>query len=373
LAASSVLSRFCGWLFRENANAGQQMVVDAAKLVREAYVFPTDDFSMTHLGSQQAWFGNKGSYGKKLLASRQAGKNSLGITMDTAIEQNLKVHVDDMRKKINVGQEASSSVEEIGKILDAETQLRWYAIEKAHKLLTNDLRPTNDGVSDLVHDSLSRFYYNFQQIERQQADPTRGPAFTPHPETDHHGSAAASAYYMRVMADSKFLPTLVHDDSELLNESLADGHSVRGKVVTVEVQTNGRWKEVFWTLRTLAADDFRMRSNESLSPLGSKNHQVKTLSVEFVSENEVEIYLQWTKSKTLAIVGENSRPPGDKAWEGQEVTFVPFDNSEFDRQASQAVWSSRDGLGSWLTHSKALRFPDEKVIDDVIQIDGDEQ
>jgi hypothetical protein len=55
------------------------------------------------------------------------------------------------------------------------------------------------------------------------------------------------------------------------------------------------------------------------------------------------------------------------------VTFVPFDNSSFDKKASQAVWNSREGSGSWLTHSKAQRFPDEKVIDDVIQIEGFEE
>jgi hypothetical protein len=200
-----------------------------------------------------------------------------------------------------------------------------------------------------------------------------GPAFTPHPETDHHGSTAASAYYLREAADSKFLPTLVHDDNELLNESLADGHSIRGKVTKVVVETSGRATDIAWTIRCEAADDFRMRSGEYLSPLGNKSQQVKTVSVEFVTETEVEVTMQWGAGKTLPVGVEDAEKPDSESWQGRIVTFVPFDNSSFDKKASQAVWNSREGSGSWLTHSKAQRFPDEKVIDDVIQIEGFEE
>jgi hypothetical protein len=123
-------------------------------------------------------------------------------------------------------------------------------------------------------------------------------------------------------------------------------------------------------LRTEASDDFRMRSGEYLSPLGNPKHQVKTLSVEFVSETEVEIFLEWRARKTIALDGEIPKKPEDPNWEGQTLVFVPFDNSQFDFKASRAVWDSRDGSGSWLTHSKAQRFPDEKVVDDVVQIEG---
>jgi hypothetical protein len=367
------LSRFCGWLFRENSSMGQQTVVDASKAVRDAYVFPTDDFSLTHLGSQQVWLKARGDYQQKLLASRESAKNLLGITLDPKVEQDLQKLLGDERKTIQSDDSTNSQTGLIEAKLREETLWRWSQLETAYFTLKDDERRENKGVEELALDSLQRFYYNFQRHELRISDPDLGPAFTPHPETDHHGSTAASAYYLLEAADSKFLPTLVHDDKELLNESLADGHSIRGKVTKVLVEANGRATDIAWTIRCEAADDFRMRSGEYLSPLGNKSQQVKTVNVEFVTKDEVEITMQWGTGKTSPVGVEDAAKPDSESWQGQIVTFVPFDNSSFDKKASQAVWNSREGSGSWLTHSKAQRFPDEKVIDDVIQIEGFEE
>ena len=366
------LSRFCGWLFRENSSMGQQTIIDASKAVRDAYVFPTDDFSLTHLGSQQVWLKSKGGYQQKLLASRESAKNLLGITLDPSVEVELQKLLTENRKERNNDSNDSSSVLVTSKLRE-ETMRRWHSLEAAYLTLEEDERRENSGVEELALDSLQRFYWDYQRHERRISDPDMGPAFTPHPETDHHGSTAASAYYLREAADSKFLPTLVHDDNELLKESLADGHSIRGKVTKVVVETSGRATDIAWTIRCEAADDFRMRSGEYLSPLGNKSQQVKTVSVEFVTETEVEVTMQWGAGKTLPVGVEDAEKPDSESWQGQIVTFVPFDNSSFDKKASQAVWNSREGSGSWLTHSKAQRFPDEKVIDDVIQIEGFEE
>jgi hypothetical protein len=341
--------------------------------VRDAYVFPTDDFSLTHLGSQQVWLKARGDYQQKLLASRESAKNLLGITLDPKVEQDLQKLLGDERKTIQSDDSTNSQTGLIEAKLREETLWRWSQLETAYFTLKDDERRENKGVEELALDSLQRFYYNFQRHELRISDPDLGPAFTPHPETDHHGSTAASAYYLLEAADSKFLPTLVHDDKELLNESLADGHSIRGKVTKVLVEANGRATDIAWTIRCEAADDFRMRSGEYLSPLGNKSQQVKTVNVEFVTKDEVEITMQWGTGKTSPVGVEDAAKPDSESWQGQIVTFVPFDNSSFDKKASQAVWNSREGSGSWLTHSKAQRFPDEKVIDDVIQIEGFEE
>jgi hypothetical protein len=364
------LSRLCGWLFREFSSTGQQTLVDAATALRAAYVFPADDFSLSHLGVQRVWLSNHGDYESKLLKAREAAKVSLGITMAPEVEVQLQTLLDDFYENQKLKKDTQRFADAISAILAEEVTRRWKMTSDAIDTLKADSREENKGLPVLVQDSLSRFFYDFQRLERQLADPERGPSFTPHPETDHHGSAAASAYYLKVAADSKYLPTLVHDDSELLRESLADGHSVKGIVTDVQVSANGNYKEIYWMLRTEASDDFRMRSGEYLSPLGNPKHQVKTLSVEFVSETEVEIFLEWRARKTIALDGEIPKKPEDPNWEGQTLVFVPFDNSQFDFKASRAVWDSRDGSGSWLTHSKAQRFPDEKVVDDVVQIEG---
>jgi hypothetical protein len=368
------LSRFCGWLFRENSSMGQQSIIDASKAVREAYVFPTDDFSLTHLGSQQVWLISRGDYQQKLLASRESAKEQLGITMDPKVEVKLQELLVKARKATSTNDAEDPVAAQIASKLREESLRRWSSLDAAYRTLEEDDRPENKGVEELVLDSLQRFYFNFQQQELRISDPNLGPVFTPHPETDHHGSTAAWAYYLLQAADSKFLPTLVHDDEELLNESLADGHSIRGLVTQVLTQTNGRAVDIFWKIQCEnAADDFRMRTGEYLSPFGNKSQQVKTVGVDFVALEKaevVEVTIQWGDGKTHPVGEEDAEKPDSQSWLGRIVTFVPFDNSSFDKKASQAVWNSRTGSGSWLTHSKAQRFPDEKVIDDVIQIEG---
>lgn len=376
--ATHALSRFFGWLFRENSSKGQQTLVDASRAIRDAYVFPTDDFSLTHLGSQHVWLNSKGTYQKKLLASRESSKSLLGITLDPQIERDLQDLLAAEVRSAKSDRAEDSSSKRVAEMLKPEIIRRWKSLESSFQTLVEDERRLNAGVEELVRDSMQRFYWDFQRHERKLSDAERGPAFTPHPETDHHGSTAASAYYLREAADSKFLPTLVHDDKELLNESLADGYSIQGKVTDVIVESVGRGVEITWLVRCPAADDFRMRAGEYLSPLGNKAQQVKTLSVDFVSVDSglnevVEIALLWGNGKTQPVGGSDAATPESSSWRGQTVTFVPYDNSSFDKKASQAVWKSRQGSGSWLTHSKAQRFPDEKVVDDVIQIEGFEE
>ena len=83
----------------------------------------------------------------------------------------------------------------------------------------------NTGVEVLVKAAMNEFYWQCQAPELKIADPSQGPPFIVHPETDFHGSAAASRYFVFASADERYVNTLIHDDDELFRDALRDGTS----------------------------------------------------------------------------------------------------------------------------------------------------
>ena len=115
----------------------------------------------------------------------------------------------------------------------AELQRRWRLAEQAFELMANDDRPVNSGVGELVVEAHCEFWYQHQRIELRLNDPSQGPAFVAHPETDFHGSAAASRYLIHSAADEAYIGHLIHDDPVLFQEAVDNGEALRGTVMGV--------------------------------------------------------------------------------------------------------------------------------------------
>ena len=366
------LSRFCGWLFRERAMPGQQIFFDATEAVKQAFVFPTDDYSLTHLGAQEAWLNRRGSYESRLTDARESAKAWQGITLNTEIEEELSDLLAAYRdeEKMNPGTEKSQKyASRVREILEGELRRRWDNAVRAFEVLKSDPRGENIGLPRLVEDSLRRFVFDFQRMELRIADPELGPAFTPHPETDHHGSAAASRYFQMNAADSRASTILVHDDSELLRELLSAGRAIRARITEVQVERQGNATNIEWRMTVPLNDEFRMRSGESLTPLGSIGHTIKVTSVELLDNDTAEVCGLWFARKTIDIQSGIGEKPASQSWIGETLVLVPADSSELQMKASRDVWDARDGAGAWLTHSRVGgTIGGDK--DDVTQIEG---
>lgn len=372
--------RLAGWMFRDSGRTGHQHVVDASQALSNAFAFPAQGARTAHLGYQLAWLSTPGGRDSRMAAAMDAELRTVSPTMDPSLERD---HLSGLVEVWQAGRREggpSPDVEsEIGSVLQEELERRWDLAAKAHQLLANGSISVNPGVDALVAQAHNEFWFQHQRIELRQNDPTQGPAFISHPETDYHGSSAASRYLIHAANDEGYDGHLVHYDAELFSEAVADGRAIVVEVAQVADLGSGRSTVPVWTVVLDGEIASRVRENSRLVPYGSRGHEATVTGVS-VFEDRIELQLEWTTRKTMALTCGINAPPADTDWMGQEVAFVVADAAALTRRRSQRVWAAKDAPGAWLTHGRApapVQIADDDgdadlLVDDVSQIAGDQ-
>lgn len=370
------LGRLSGWMFRETSRKGSQHVVSASRALSDAYVFPAQDARTAHLGFQLAWLETVGDRAHRMAAAGEAELLTISATLDPDLDRRvLSDLVEQWQTARRAGGDPSSLAAGIASALEPELVRRWDLTRRAYSLLANNDRPINPGVRALIEESQAEFWGQHQRIELRLNDPSLGPAFVAHPETDFHGSAAASRFLTYEAADEAFVGRLIHSDPELFAEALDAGDAVRGEVLSVSDLGSGRTTRPVWVLRLPPGVTHRLRENAKLTPHGSPGHEVIVLDLD-VTEDALDVTLEWTGLKTRPLSAGLGAKPDAAIWVGQTVAFVTSDAADLTRRRSFRVWSAAKGPGAWLTHSK---FPtqveilgddggSDLLVDDVRQI-----
>lgn len=373
------LGRLSGWMFRDCSRTGHQHVVDATRALSSAFAFPAQGARTAHLGYQLAWLGTPGESDSRMAAANGAEQLTVSPTMDPSVErEELSDLVESWQAGRREGAPPADAEVRISDVLEEELARRWCLTEKAYQLLANGPIPVNPGVDSLIGQAHSEFWFQHQRIELRQNDPSQGPAFIAHPETDYHGSSAASRYLIHASNDEGYGGHLIHHDPALFSESLADG---RAFVIAVEQVANlgsGRSTVPVWVVVLDGEVPNRIRENSRLVPYESRGHQATVTSIS-VLEDRTELQLEWTTRKTRALSCGIGAKPVDDAWIGEEVAFVLSDAADLTRRRSQRVWAAKDGPGAWLTHGKApapmqIAYEDDTydlLVDDITQIAGE--
>ena len=365
----STLARLSGWIYRESTLKGQQVVIDAAKTFQDSYVFPTDNSGLGHLGACLEWFGD-GTLQSKRISARNAGFVHVSPSVDTQLDDDVFEPLLSRRLTLIRENKNTKQIEaQIEEALTPELERRWRLTQQAHSFLLQDERPDNSGVIDLVADTLQSYCGNFQRIERNLADDTLGPAFTRHPETDFHGSAAASHYFVANAAESQYMSVLVHEDSELQMELLRKGDAYYATVLKVWDEGSGRKTIPVWKLRTEVIENLRLRDGERYSPLGSRKHAIQVREIDVKESKIREFEAEWITNKTVPLMNPIDASLTSEKWVGKTLMFVPSDSSDLDFMSSQAVWTAKSGPGAWLTHGTPPLPVDSEVVDDVTQLE----
>lgn len=367
----TAFARLSGWLFREAGRTGQQQVVDASKALLDSYVFPSDSLSLGNLTTSVAWFTATGSLAEKRLQVRDAGEQRVSPTIDPNLDMSILGPLVDKRAKLlKEGKSLIDIEQEIHEALEPELLVRWNSMISAYKILSSDVRQENSGVDNLVKSTMEKFVWQFQRVERQVLDPDLGPAFTPHPETDFHGSAAASSYFQMAAADTSFIATLIHDDSELQGESIAQGRAFMANIKEVHDEGVGNKKVPVWTFIVKTGELLRLREGERYSLLRNQTSTIYIRSVEVRDDDTLLVVGEWYTPKIKELNGPIVAKPLDPKWVDQDVMFVPNDTSRLDTMKSNAVWKAKDGVGAWLTHGKPPARVEVNIIDDITQLVG---
>jgi len=373
------LGRLAGWMFRDTFRVGSQHVVNASAALDQAYAFPAQPARIAHLGYQLGWLDTPGGRTERMSAATAAEGFTVAPTLDPVLDRDqLSDLVGTWQQLRRDGGDNSGTGASIGRILENELRRRWELTERAYRLLVENDRPVNSGVPTLVSEAHNEFWFQHQRIELRINDPSQGPAFVAHPETDFHGSAAASRYLIHSAADEAHVGCLIHDDHELFSEALDQGKAVRARVGEVRDVGIGRATIPQWELRLDPALPNRLRESGRLVPLGSRGHEATVVSIDS-NETELVVSIEWTGRKTIPLACGIGARPGDASWAGEEVAFVMSDAADLTRRRSTRVWKAKDGPGAWLTHGRApvqveITTDDgdtDLLIDDVRQLEAD--
>lgn len=370
--------RLAGWMFRDTSRRGHQHTVNASAALNEAYSFPAQDARTAHLGYQLAWLESAGDRPERMAAAARAEGFPVSPTLDPALERdNLSPLVQRLQAKRRDGAEVGGPADDVAAILTPELSRRWELTTAAHRLLANSERPTNAGVSALIDEAHGEFWFQHQRMELRQNDPSQGPAYVAHPETDFHGSSAASRYLIHAAADEAYIGNLIHDDPELFVEALDAGKALRAKVEDVVDVGIGRQTVPQWVLSLDPSAPNRLRENGRLAPYGSKGHEATIVGIESRSD-ALLVRIEWTGRKTRALVCGIGTKPADPGWIEHELAFVLSDAADLTRRRSSRVWKAREGPGAWLTHGNPpvpVEITDDDggtgtvaLVDDVTQI-----
>ncbi|MFV8316269.1 hypothetical protein [Mycobacterium sp. 23] len=346
------LGRLLGWMFRDSCRTGAQHVVNASSALGEAYVFPAQGVRTAHLGYQLAWLDTPGGRAERMVAATAAELLPVSPTLDPEVDRDqLSALVERWQEQRREGGATAESEAQIAEILGSELRRRWQLTERAYQILANNDRPVNAGVPALVAEAHNEFWFQHQRIELRYNDPTQGPAFVAHPETDFHGSSAASRYLIHAAADEAHAGHLIHDDTEMFNEAVDEGKALRANVANVRDVGSGRSTTPQWELHLDPSTPHRLRESGRLVPHGSRGHEATVVSVD-ATENALVVLIEWTGRKTMPLACGIAAKPVDTAWVGRDVAFVVSDAADLTKRRSSRVWKAKDGPGAWLTHGR---------------------
>jgi hypothetical protein len=364
------LGALAGWLFREANRPGQQTVLVGSGVLKDAYVFPSDPVREAHLGYLLAWLRAKGGRETRLRAAMEAEQLTVATTLDPSLErEELDESVERWKEAEKTGSasRARSYGGKIRGVLADEVLRRFRLTADAFEYFRADSRRTNTGVAKLIQGSQAEHWYQFARMQLRTRSEEDGPAFILSPETDRSPAAAASRYYIQQASEEYRLSVLLADDSELLDETIAAGDAIHGKIVEVWDEGDGCTRPV-WRLEFDHDAPLRIREGSSLCVAGLPSRTVRVREIEWLGPVRISITVDVTGLLTVPrrSAGFTVRPAADSWYEGKEVTLVPQSFDGLSRRKSQRAWE-RDTPGAWLTHatgnSPAAELPTEVAED----------
>ena len=345
----NAFGRLCGWLHREATRPGQQHTMVATGALRDAYAFPAQDIRQGHLGFLLAWLQGTGGRADRHQAATEAERIAISTTLDPSVERDeTESLVEAWHKARDAGEteRMDDASQSLALVLGRELLHRWSLTAAAVEALRSDTRRTNAGVPTLVIEGLKEQWYQHTRQELNIGDDADGPALVASPETDRYPAAAGSRYQVHLSSADLQESVLLHDDTEMQAEAIANGEAFRGTIVDVYDMGEGRKSDPVWIVEDPVGGQLKLRQGSWVCVAGMAS---RTGVVEGVEElpsggRRFEVWINGWKTKPDRA--------NDPSHVGRTIVFVNNSAHQISRIKSQRIWST-DTPGAWLTHARA--------------------
>ena len=328
----------------------------ATEALRECFTFPAEDTRQGHLGYLMAWLETRGGRDARIAKATEAERKSIATSLDPAYEREVLqplVEQFNALREAKGGAGAASGARRIEAALSSELRRRYDSTVQAIARLRADSRRPNAGLGQLVKATQAEHWYQYLRLEYQLDDNEDGPYFAPSPETDRHPAAASSRYYVHESSAELVESVLLHDDDEMQREAIAAGDAIRGTIVEVSDEGEGRATVPIWALETPGDLPLRLREGTELAVVGLPKRKGRIRFFEPTREGNTRFEIEITSLKTLRGEGlpRGTRAAADPKLAGTGVTLVKASDGGISRAKSGRVWKS-DSPGAWLTHAR---------------------
>lgn len=353
------LGRFSGWLFQQSRLKGNQIVIDATKLLNELYEFPADDFSISHLGVQLTWLTVPGGIDAKREAAFAAARETVSITMSPDYEnKELGGLVRDLRDDFYIQGYTSEIASKIAKKINPELERRWRMVVKAHDIAQRDPRQENSQVeSALLPELLNNFDRGFNKQEAMIE--SEEDTFTMSPDGGYSAYATARDFLTVTHFEEKWLAEMVHSDTEILKDSIFDGTSFEGTVVEVGTKLVGAAEKIIWTIKLAPQSSrlYKKKQGNDLAIFGLPKRKLKVEDFEKIDQDWY-VTVSWGTGAPLEMQGFKA-VPSNPQWVNFNHWFVPSYETSFFLKALQALSKARSGhFAAWFDSSEVNEVVD---------------
>jgi len=358
--------RGCGWLFRESQRPGQSTAMVATEALRESFVFPSEDSRQGHLGFLLAWLRAVGDRSSRLSAARHAERLSVATSLDPELERS---ELDPRVRAFNAlrGKDASAlarAENAVRELLRPELARRFDLTAQAIDVMRRDKRRLNRGLDRLIKESNTEHWSEYLRLEHRLRDADGQRVFTPSPETDHNPSIAAARFYAIESSSELKEALLLHDDAELLEEAVAAGEAVRGRIVEIRDEGEGKKTRPVWVIQAHPGSVVRFREGSSLCVHGLPKRKVRVRSLLSDSRGiELEVAVTGLLTKNGKDLPAGTSSAADPALRGTTITLVKDFLDGIDFLKRRKLWT-RGTPGAWLTGARpAERDVVEEIVD----------
>ena len=348
------LGRASNWLFNEGHRPGQVTAMPATDALTESYTFPCETVRQDHLGYLMAWLETKGDRATRMNAASAAEMKPVSTNLDPTFERDALAPLVDAwneASKSNNRRRMDAIAQQIKAELEPEVLRRLRLVEKAIHVLRSDERAVNPGVADLRRASTSEHWYQYLRLEQDLNDERDGPAFTPSPETDRYPAAAASRFFVHEDSEELRVGMLIHHDSDIRAEAVADGEAIVGTITGVRDESTSRRTTPIWTIEGEGSGPLRLREGNRVCVADTPKRVGTIRSIEPRPNGQRRYEVEITEWKTEQRLPGRCRIPHatSEVLKDTRVILLKHVSSGLSRVKSQRVWD-RTGPGAWLTH-----------------------